>query len=162
MHTILVPIAGSMHSIKALSIACDLASKYRGQIALLHVLAKDRSASDLLSFVDPTIVGPKLTSALQAAAKKGSNTVPEHLLREIGEKVIDHAAERVQGRNLSAMKMKIEIGDPAEIILNMHKRVAATTIVMGCRGANGSTASSFGSVSNAIFQKADCTCVAVK
>ncbi len=55
MHTILVPVDGSDHALKAITIACDLAEKYGGRIALLHVLAGDMSADK-----HPEIAGQKI------------------------------------------------------------------------------------------------------
>ena len=162
MHRILVPVDGSAHSLKALAIAGDLALRQHAQIALLHVLALERPSGEMLEFIDPNIIGPRLARSLEAAGKKASRAVPETLLRDMGERILDHALERVRGRAIDAIKLAIETGDPAEVILDIQRRIASTTIVMGCRGGRTATASAFGSVSNTVFQNADCTCVAVK
>lgn len=49
MSTVLVPMDGSDHAMKALHIACDLATKHGGRIALSNVLSEDVDATDLLA-----------------------------------------------------------------------------------------------------------------
>jgi nucleotide-binding universal stress UspA family protein len=162
MYTILVPVDGSEHALKALHIACDLAEKYDGRIALLHVLAEGKKAGDLLGLAAAKTFDPKLKAALKAATGAASGPVPVKLLKAVGEKVLAEAAGRVLRRGLEADILAIEAGEPAVTILLAHKSTGASTIVMGCRGASESGGSSFGSVSNAVFAKATCTCVSVK
>ena len=88
--------------------------------------------------------------------------VPKNLLKEVGAKILDQAASKVRRRGIEADILAIEVGEPAESILIAHKRTGASTIVMGCRGVSKSNASSFGSVSNTVFEKAACTCLSVK
>ncbi|MGI9388230.1 MAG: universal stress protein [Methyloligellaceae bacterium] len=162
MNTILVPVDGSDHALKALHIACDLAEKYGGGIALLHVLAKDRRADNILGLATAKTFGPKLNAALQETASKTPGKVPEKLLKLVGNKILDLAASKVRRRGLEADVLEIATGDPADCILIAHKQTGASTIVMGCRGAGDSGTSSFGSVSRIVFEKATCTCLSVK
>lgn len=162
MNKILVPVDGSSHALKALQIACDLADKYGGEIILLHVLARNRRADDLLNLLVHQNLGPQLVAALRAAADKPPGTVSDRLARAIGDNILGYAAGRVRRRGLEPEVLEIDAGDPAECILIAHKRTGASMIVMGCRGASPSDASSFGSVSHAVFEKAECTCLAVK
>lgn len=62
MHSILVPVDGSDHALKAITIACDLAEKYGGRVALLHVLAGDMSGDN-----QPEVTGQKILD--QAASR---------------------------------------------------------------------------------------------
>ncbi len=62
MHTILVPVDGSDHALKAITIACDLAEKYGGRVALLHVLAGNAPEDN-----HPEIAGQKILD--QAASR---------------------------------------------------------------------------------------------
>lgn len=162
MHAILVPVDGSAHALKALHIACDLAGKYGGRIALLHVLAHGKQARDLLRLKIAKEFGTKITALLEQAAKGPAQPLPEDVLRAVGEKILDAAAAKVRQRGLETATLAIETGDPSEGILIAARNAGANTIVMGCRGLSDTDTSSFGSVSNTVFQKADCTCISVK
>ena len=161
MHTILVPFDGSSHALKALTIACDLADKYGGEIALLHVLGKSRMAADLLELAGRQI-GPTLAEPLREAAATPPGTVPEDLNKAVGERLVEIAAERARRRGVEVKALPVEFGNPVEAILIARKATDAGTIVMGCRGVSGGEGSSLGSVSDAVFQRAECTCLAVK
>jgi len=163
MHTTLVPVDGSTHSLKALHIACDLTAKYGGRIMLLHVLRENMGADELLALGIANAFGPKLTAALQEAANKASGPAPKSLLVAVGKKILDQAAGKVRRLDLEFKILEMVVGDPAENILIAQKQTGASTIVMGCRGVSDRTdASSFGSVSNTVFEKAVCTCLSVK
>lgn len=162
MHTILVPVDGSNHALKALHIACDLAEKYGGRIALLHVLNHGRQAGELLDLEIAYLFGPKLKSALGSAAENSGAPTPEHLLELVGKKILDQAATKVKRCGLEAVLLPMDMGDPAECILEAAGRTGANTIVMGSRGIGSSQTSSFGSVSNRVFEQASCTCLSVK
>lgn len=168
MYTILVPVDGSPHSLKALHIAGDLAEKYSGRIALLHVLARNKRADDFLRIGVAKSFGPKLLTALTQAAGRDSDSpaapqaIPEPLLRSMGERILQEARERVQHRDLQADILEIADGDPVEAILVAAKSAGANLIVMGCRGLSGSSDGPFGSISQAIFAQAPCTCISVK
>ncbi|MGI9384208.1 MAG: universal stress protein [Methyloligellaceae bacterium] len=162
MHAILVPVDGSAHAAKALHIACDLAGKYGGRIALYHALARDKPARDLLRLTAAKGFGPNLTAALEQAAGSQPQPIPDKLLRAVGEKILEMSATKARQRGVEAAKLAIETGDPCEGILLAARNAGANTIVMGCRGVSDADASSFGSVSNTVFQKADCTCISVK
>ena len=162
MHAILVPVDGSAHAAKALHIACDLASKYGGRIALFHALARDKQAQDLLSLKDAGSFGSDLTAALQRAAKGPAQQLPDDVLRAVGDKILQACAGKARQRGVEAEALAIETGDPSEGILLAARAEGANTIVMGCRGLRDADSSSFGSVSNTVFQKAGCTCISVK
>ena len=162
MHTVLVPVDGSNHALKALHIACDLAEKYGGRIALLHVLSRDRHASEFLDLEIANLFGPKLKTALQSAAQMSDEPVSEELLTLVGAKILEQAGAKVRRRGLEVFDLPVEAGNPAECILAARERTDASTIVMGSRGTSGSHATSFGSVSNTVFERAQCTCLSVK
>ncbi|MEJ8474078.1 universal stress protein [Roseibium sp. H3510] len=157
-----MPVDGSEHANKAISIACDLAQKYNGRIALLHILADGKNAADLLELSVAKSFSPKLTQQLKLAASNSSQPAPENVLRFIGEKILEQAKAKVIRRGVEVEVLPICSGDPAETILMTQGKVGASTIVMGCRGVSDTKQSSHGSVSNAVFSKATCTCLSVK
>ena len=130
MQTILVPIDGSKHALKALHIAGDLAEKYKCQICLISIITKAQTA--------------------------------QHDARQTTQKLILLAKSKLDHRGIEPASVDIEVGDPAECILLAAKRHKVSTIVMGCRGENTQGASQFGSVSQKVFQMANCTCISVK
>jgi len=162
MHTILVPVDGSDHAMKALRIACDLAEKYGGRIVLLYVLGKGKQARDLLALKIATAFGAQLKAILEKADAANLGPVPDKILTMVGEKVLEQATTKVERLGLEVLALPITSGDPAEVILAMQKKIAANTIVMGSRGIAGSSAASFGSVSQKVFSQAPCTCLSVK
>lgn len=161
MHTILVPTDGSGQAMKALHVACDLADKYGARIALLHILAKGKPAQGFLSLEIAGAFAPEVRDRLQEAASQ-SDPLDTSLLASVGESILAQAAARARRRGVEVEVLDMESGDPAETILVARKRVDANTIVMGCRGTGGGRGSSFGSVSNVVFERADCTCISVK
>ncbi len=161
MNTILVPVDGSGHAFKALRIACDLAAKHGGRIALLHVLAEHRSADEFLEMDAAGSFDQDLEQTLKEI-DQSAKTVPEYLLHAVGKAILDQAAGRAARQDLDVDILPIERGAPAECILVARNRSGANTIVMGCRGSSRSGGTSMGSVSSVVFEKADCTCIAVK
>lgn len=161
MNTILVPVDGSGHALKALRIACDLAAKHGGRIALLHVLAEHRSADEFLEMDAAGSFDQELEDSLKAI-DRAAEPVPGYMLQAVAKAILDEAAGRAGRQGLDVDVLAIERGEPAECILVARKRCGANTIVMGCRGSSLRAVSSFGSVSSVVFEKADCTCIAVK
>ncbi|MCF6302254.1 MAG: universal stress protein [Devosiaceae bacterium] len=162
MQTILVPVDGSVHALKAVHIAGDLVEKYDGKIHLLYVVDEAKQAEKLLNLMVAKNFGPKLRSLLQAQAKGASGKASKAVIKAVGQKILEQAAAKVRHRGLSARILAIEEGDPVEAILIATKAIHANTIVLGSRGVSQSKRSSFGSVSNAVFERAECTCLAVK
>ena len=162
MHKILVPIDGSDHSLKALHIACDLATKYEAHILLLYVLAIDKSATEILDLSIASKFDPELQANLINIAEQAPGPLSETLNEAVGTQILKIAAGRAKRVGVETQIMAIASGDPAENILSAHKLTGANTIVMGSRGGKWSTLSSFGSVSNKVFANADCTCISVK
>ena len=162
MHNILVPVDGSLHALKALHIACDLAEKYGGSIVLLHVISKEKSIHDLLDLAIADTFGPKVRTKLQQIASQGNAGAPKALLRAVGQKILEQAEGKVRRLGLEVQVLEMEEGDPVENILLARQRTNANTIVMGARGVSTKGNGSFGSVSHTVFAKAPCTCLSVK
>ncbi len=162
MQKILVPVDGSLHALKALHIASDLAQKYGGSIVLLHVISKAKSVKNLLDLAVADTFGPTIRKKLQLTLGEENASVPKALLYEIGEKILAQAAKKVNRLGLEMEVLEMEEGDPVENILLARQRTNANTIVMGARGISASGSFSFGSVSQMVFEKAPCTCLSVK
>lgn len=162
MNSILVPVDGSVHALKAAHIACDFAQKYDGRISLLYVLPKSIQAEKLLSLMVAKSFGPKLKSILTAQAKMKNGEASHAVKVAAGEKILSQAAAKIRHQGIDATKLPIGEGDVVEIILDAINATQANVVVLGSRGASDTHSSSFGSVSHAVFERAECTCLAVK
>lgn len=130
---ILVPFDGSKHAFKALHIASDLAGKYKCGIRVLAVV-------------------PPSNHDRQKAKSQAERTTST-------------ALEKLSKLGIDNVETAIEFGDIAESIVLVAAQQKMKIIVMGCRGVKeGAEAGKdqFGSVSNKVFQLAECTCISVK
>lgn len=164
MPAILVPVDGSVHSLKALRIGGDLAEKYGGRMVLLHVLVPGRKAGRILALPIADALPIEITSHLKNAVEGSGEQakLSSEMLVAVGERILEDAAARVHRRGLEIEVMPIDHGDPVEAILIAAQHSNANTIVMGCRGLSNDHTQGFGSVSRQVFQRADCTCISVK
>lgn len=136
MSNILVPFDGSKHSLKALHIACDLATKHKVKLSLLYVITGASQADLPLEKNSPLLI--KALEVMKLARDKSNHWGAEFNVLEF------------------------EYGPAAEGILLAARKCGASTIVMGCRGLKPEDTDVFGTVSQAVFQQADCTCISVK
>jgi nucleotide-binding universal stress UspA family protein len=162
MHKILVPVDGTSHSIKALHIACDIAHKYNAKIMLKHIVVDGKNVIDVLDLLMANNFDDGLKTILQKLIYSGKDTVPREILEKIGSKIMHLAANRVRRKGVDVEVLDLAYDDPAKGILGAQKITAAGTIVMGCSGRQDDLDASYVSVSRAVLEKADCTCIAVK
>ncbi|WP_299818877.1 universal stress protein [uncultured Roseibium sp.] len=162
MHKILIPVDGSIHSMKALKIASDLATKYQGRLCILHVLLRGKAASDLMALDISSQFDKPLQQILNKAISANLGPAPDKILNKVGEIILDHFAEKARTHGVAFELLPIVSGKPADEILKMQEKLEAGTIVMGARGVSHSDSSTFGSVSQEIFNRAQCTCISVK
>jgi len=138
--SILVPVDGSDSSARAAAFAADLARDTVAEVVLLHVYdAPAGLAMGLLSSI-PTGLDDsqaKLAQACFAKAKTGMGgiDVREHL---------------------------VEIGHPAERILQVARSRGFSQIVMGSRGLSPVRELLLGSVSERVLRGADCAVTIVR
>jgi len=171
--TILVPVDGSDHAGKALSLASDLAAKYRARIILLHALlwftraetlrrlanrrALSRQMRDLLDSYESD-----LRMAMEAEAAFVPVPAPRELLEAIGRQILDRAMAAAKKAGVKKVAAVMVGGDPADAILERAKREKADMIVLGSRGLGDFKGLVLGSVSHKVGSRAECTCVTVK
>ncbi|WP_422040688.1 universal stress protein [Roseibium sp.] len=162
MHKILIPVDGSVHSIKALRIASDLAAKYQGRLLICHVLLRGKDASDLMALDISGQFDAPLHKILNKAVSANLGPAPDKILHKIGQIILDHAADKARSHGVGFETLPILTGKPADAIVRAQKELEAATIVMGARGVTPSDSSTFGSVSQEVFSRAGCTCISVK
>ena len=129
--SILVAVDGSKSSGDALTVAIDLAKKYKATICLLHAFPH---VSDLLGT-------PQYEHLLEARS-----TIGEALLESMRAQVPDGIK----------VDMQLIEGPPAPAILRVADEDGFDLIVMGSRGQGQLAGMLLGSVSNIVAQRAKC------
>lgn len=128
---ILVAIDGSQQSREALTIALDLAGRYRATICLLHAFPH---VSDLLGT-------PQYEHLLEARST-------------IGQQILDSTRAQID-KDVPIETQLIE-GPAAPAILRVAAEDSCDLIVMGSRGHGQLAGILLGSVSSAVAQRANC------
>ena len=128
---ILVAVDGSQRSSDALTVAIDLAQKYRASICLLHAFPH---VSDLLGT-------PQYEHLLEARSL-------------IGQSLLESVRTRVG--DLVPVETQLIEGPAAQAILRVAEEDGVDLIVLGSRGHGKLAGLVLGSVSNAVAQQAAC------
>lgn len=171
--TVLVPVDGSDHSIKATAVASDLAAAYGARMVLMHVIADEDVPEELARFAEIENL-PKRKEARIGGHFEGTAHGPLRVPdgeREGADRhaVLLHIAERVLGdaegvARLHGVKdtvMFTEEGDPVDRILQVARREHADAIVMGSRGLSDLAGVVMGSISHKVAHRAERTCITV-
>jgi nucleotide-binding universal stress UspA family protein len=168
---ILVPVDGSKHSVKAVELASDLASKYDAEVTLLHVLLRGHMSDGLKKALEIEVGRPKvkidkpatfpLEIMAQVSAKKSAQLSLEEL-DYIGKYVLSSVALICKDNGVSKVNKRVEEGSPEKTILKIADDVQADMIVMGNRGLSDLQGMLVGSVSQKVSHLAKCTCVTVR
>lgn len=168
---ILVPVDGSPHSVKAVELASDLASKYNAEITLLHVLLRGHMPEGLKKALEVE-VRRKASSAdnlvnmpQEIMARVGNKKDLQLTLEElnfIGKYVLSSVAALCRDKGVAKVDERVEEGDPAKVIIKVAEDTNADMIVMGNRGLSDFQGILVGSVSHKVSHLAKCTCVTVR
>ena len=143
--SILVPVDGSEHAKKALTVACRLVRQEGGTLHLLHV-------PEELSH-ETTLVWGIGAIAIEASREERE---------EAGKQVIDRAAEAAREQGATQVETVIAKGDPARAILSEARRRGVDAIVMGSRGLSDLKGFVVGSVSHKVAHAAECSVITVR
>lgn len=168
---ILVPVDGSQHSVKAVELASDLASKYDAEVILLHVLLRGHMPDGLKkaleievgrhkASIDNLVIIPQ-----EIMARVGNKKDTQLSLKEldyIGNHVLSSVAAICKDKGVSKVDKRVEEGNPAKVIIKIAGDTQADMIVMGNRGLSDLQGMLVGSVSHKVSQLAKCTCVTVR
>lgn len=144
--SILVPIDGSDHAEKAVSVAGDLAAKYG---ATLHIITVMEST--------------ELPQALHRFAEAEHITGAEaQVATYISDRFIERAREVADEAGAKSVETAVVMGDTQDKILEYAEKVGADLIVMGSRGLSDFKGLMLGSVSHKIANSASCTVITVR
>ncbi len=171
LERIVVPFDGSNHAMKAVELACDMAEKFGAGLKFVHVLQHGWSPKHLLGAIDMDRLDAETRQALDEARTVGSLpkgpafallTIPETVLRKIGEAVLVRAKETAAHKGISEVETELLDGDPAHCILKAVEQDRADLIVIGMRGLGEVAGMLVGSVSYKVNHLAPCTCITVR
>ncbi|MFC2993504.1 MULTISPECIES: universal stress protein [Halomonas] len=146
--TILVPVDGSSHAEKALSVAAQLA---RASSATLHLMT--------VAEFPPDNIGLFTGGTPEPFSEVEREKLAEGMKQE-AHKVIDKALAAVDLNGIE-VKEVMRQGRPADLINKEAEKLGADVIVMGSRGISDMRGMVFGSVSHKISHIADCTVITV-
>lgn len=169
---ILVPVDGSVHSIKAVELASDIAGKYGAEIVLLHVLLRGHMPEGLRKAIEVEVGTGRTPSPshlvnmpqeIMARVKdKKTTQLSLEALDVIAKFVLSKVAALCREKGVEKVTQAVEEGNPTKIILEQAERGGADMIVMGSRGLTDLKGMLVGSVSQKVSQLSKCTCVTVK
>ena len=138
---ILIPTDGSGQAFKAALEAIKIAETHGARITLLMCVELDKEIS---AFEQVSLSG-YIPAELNAAAY--------NFLSELMEEVIP--------RHLKA-KIRVEIGDPGETIIDVAQYENCDMIIMGSKGFGGFKKDGIGSVANYVKENAECPVMLVE
>ncbi|MCG6657397.1 universal stress protein [Halomonas campisalis] len=144
-NSILVPVDGSEHAQKALSVACQLAKQADATLHLLHI-------PEELSH-ETTLVWGIGAIAIEASREERN---------DVGKQVVEKAAEAARQQGASKVETVIGQGDPARTIISEARKRGVDAIVMGSRGLSDLKGFVVGSVSHKVSHAASCSVITVR
>jgi nucleotide-binding universal stress UspA family protein len=174
INTVLVPTDGSVHAVKAITFASDIASKYSARVVLLHSLLFGSSSSEILRLVEAgqlseeTLEGLKQKADLQASIKSpplfdsGNLRTSVEDLEIIGTDLLKSSERIARDHGVENVSQILTNGEPIHCILRAMDDEKADLIVMGSRGLGNLEGLLVGSVSHKVSHLAECTVVTVK
>ncbi len=83
-------------------------------------------------------------------------------LKQVGDKGLEMADERLKDYKGGTVEFKLEVGHPSERIIALSKEFECDAIVIGSRGLSGIAEFFLGSVSSKVSQYADVPVLIVK
>jgi nucleotide-binding universal stress UspA family protein len=147
---ILVPVDGSINSMKAIDYAVDLAEKYKGELIALHVLYSQTG----FAFHKETVAGTITSSSLNDLNLEAKQEA------EKGFKEINKRAEKMN------VQIKTEVVftviSIVEGILTYAEKENIDLIIIGSKGKSGWKKLIVGSVASGISTYAHCPILIVK
>jgi nucleotide-binding universal stress UspA family protein len=143
---ILVPLDGSMHSMKAADTAIELCRTYEAELTLIHVTRK-------LDLPD------QLKDYLKAEQLTGEDLVA---IDEATKRVIDDTRIKAESHGLKKIKTVFREGKTARTIVAYARSARIDAIIMGSRGLSEFESALLGSVSYKVASLSSCTVMIVK
>ncbi|GIT91067.1 universal stress protein UspA [Jannaschia pagri] len=140
---ITVAVDGSDHARHALSVACDLAQQYHGQLHLIHA--------------------PEVSSTGLAVGSGAIEIAPtQEAIQAAGADVMAAAATQVRAAGLEPASETVRYGRPSAEVCGLADETGSDLIVTGRRGMSSVQGLVLGSTSQRIAHDAPCAVLTVK
>ncbi len=134
---ILVPVDFDESSLTALELARQIAAQNDGEVFVVHIVPVDMDVSGMPQYVD--------------LIKRQENIDRDKLVGIAQQRLLDVKWDIID-----------EMGDPAEVIDLVAKRVSADVIVMVTHGRRGLARLIEGSISERVLRRAPCPVLALR
>jgi len=151
---ILVPLDGSEHSLKALEIAVQIAKKFGGKLALIHVYSV--SVGPVI-MPEPTTLTPPMIPVMTPA--EVSKTV--EATRKAGNSILTDGEQKVKAEGVPVETMLKE-GHTVQEIVKTAKEGTFDLIVIGGRGISKIRELLLGSVTDGVIHHVHCPVLVIK
>jgi len=151
---ILVPLDGSEHSLKALDIAVQIAKKFGGKLALIHVYSV--SVGPVI-MPEPTTLTPPMIPVMTPA--EVSKTV--EAARKAGTSILTDGEQKVKAEGVQVETILKE-GHTVQEIVKTAKEGEFDLIVIGGRGISKIRELLLGSVTDGVIHHAHCPVLVIK
>jgi nucleotide-binding universal stress UspA family protein len=150
---ILVPLDGSEHSAKALSLAIQIAKKFEGKITLINVFA----VAAPVVMPEPTTLTPPAVPIMSTAE---FSKVAE-AARKTAFNIVTEGEQRVKAEGVQ-VETSVREGHTVQEILKAAREGEFDLIVMGARGISRIKEILLGSVSDGVIRNSPCPVLVVK
>jgi nucleotide-binding universal stress UspA family protein len=151
---ILVPLDGSEHSLRALTIAIQIAKKFDGKITLIHVYSVTIRP---VIMPEPTTLTPPMIPAMTPA--EVSKAV--EATRKAGASILTHGEQKVKAEEVQVETLLKE-GHTVQEIIRTAKEGKFDLIVIGGRGISKIRELLLGSVTDGVIHHAPCPVLVIK
>ena len=167
--TMLVPIDGSVHALRALELAVDMADRYDAKLILLNVIGPGPVPDQLRHMAEVEHIVENKTSDTAVPHSyapvlgvRDSQFQEIKVLEGISQMLLGQAKQSANAKGINKIVKISDHGDPAECILRVAKQNNVDMILMGGRGLGMLKELMLGSVSSKVQQLAEAITVVVK
>jgi nucleotide-binding universal stress UspA family protein len=151
---ILVPLDGSEHSLRALDVAIQIAKKFGGKIALIHVYSVTVGP---VIIPEPTTLTPPMIPPMTPA--EVSKTV--EAIRKAGTRILTDGEQKAKAEKVQVETMLKE-GHIVQEIIKTAREGQFDLIVIGGRGISKIRELLLGSVTDGVIHHAPCPVLVIK
>lgn len=140
LHSLLVPLDGSLFSEEALPVAIDLARKSDASLGLVHIC-------------DPFWVSPNMFAVRDRADEyEGTMADVDRQALAAGRSYLERVAEDARSQGIP-VRWEVRFGKPADEIVRAAETTEAALIVMATYGRGGIRRLALGSVANEVLHR---------
>ena len=150
---ILVPLDGSEHSLKALTVATQIAKKFSGKISLIHIYSVTVTPAII---PEPATLTPSIPVMTPSEV---SRTI--EVTRKAGINILTEAEQKVKAEDVQVETILKE-GHVVQEIISTAAEGKFDLIVIGARGISKIRELLLGSVTDGVIHHASCPVLVIK